>query len=185
MIKPINRILNLIGVDCELWYNNMPKTIRASAQHRSVAGGGIKPLKAVTLDKHFNSVHCLVCGVKTNKLGELSVHLRWQAFESALIGLNAIDICKVCRSRPSISIHTLLSRYHLAESRLVSAHRICASCSSTPLAEEVKCDSLDCPVLYARVKAGWNADDVSGIPALVERLEQDMVGSDPRAVIEL
>lgn len=66
-----------------------------------------------------------------------------------------------------------MSRYHLADSRLQSAHRICASCSSTPLAEPQRCDSLDCPVLYARVKAGWEADDVRAIPGLVMELERD------------
>lgn len=63
-----------------------------------------------------------------------------------------------------------MSRFHLAEDRLLSAHRICASCSSTPLTEQIRCESLACPVLYARFKAGWEADDLAGVPRLVEEI---------------
>lgn len=70
------------------------------------------------------------------------------------------------------TLHTLLSRLHLAESRVISAQRICASCSSTPISDEVRCDSIDCSVLYARVKAAWDLDDVAGIPKLVDTLQK-------------
>jgi hypothetical protein len=36
----------------------------------------------------------------------------------------------------------------------------------------VRCDSIDCSVLYARVKAAWDLDDVAGIPKLVDALQR-------------
>jgi hypothetical protein len=85
-----------------------------------------------------------------------------------------LNVCERCRKDENISstLHTLLSRLHLAESRVISAQRICASCSSTPISDEVRCDSIDCSVLYARVKAAWDLDDVAGIPKLVDALQQ-------------
>ena len=55
---------------------------------------------------------------------------------------------------------------------MISAQRICASCSSTPISDEVRCDSIDCSVLYARVKAAWDLDDVAEIPKLVVALQK-------------
>jgi hypothetical protein len=54
---------------------------------------------------------------------------------------------------------------------VIAAQRICASCSSTPISDEVRCDSIDCSVLYARVKAAWDLDDVAEIPKLVGALQ--------------
>jgi hypothetical protein len=39
------------------------------------------------------------------------------------------------------------------------------------MSDEVRCDSVDCSVLYARVKAAWDLDDVAGIPKLVHALQ--------------
>ncbi len=85
--------------------------------------------------------------------------------------MSSPGVCEKCRQDLPGTVHALLSRYHLAQSRLVSSTRICSSCSSTPLGEPQKCESIDCPVLYARVKSRWEAEDMQGIPQLVQELE--------------
>ncbi|GHJ88161.1 hypothetical protein NliqN6_4563 [Naganishia liquefaciens] len=157
LIPPLNRILNLIGVDCEIWYNAMPKRQLASNQHRYKSGRDQKAQGlGRTLDTAFTSIHCLVCG-QVNQKRDLE-----------------LNVCERCRAPANISstLHALLSRLHLAESRVISAQRICASCSSTPISDEVRCDSIDCSVLYARVKAAWDLDDVAEIPKLVVALQK-------------
>ena len=70
LIPPLNRILNLIGVDCEIWYNAMPKRQLASNQHRYKSGRDQKAQGlGRTLDTAFTSIHCLVCGQVNQKRG--------------------------------------------------------------------------------------------------------------------
>lgn len=81
-------------------------------------------------------------------------------------------VCAECRSQPSTTVHALLSREHIAQDKLVSTHKICASCSSTPLHDKVLCDSVDCPVMYTRTAAQRDVDDLSDVQALVKELEE-------------
>ena len=173
LIPPLNRILNLIGVDCEIWYNAMPKRQLASNQHRYKSGTNQKT-KGLgrTLDTAFTSIHCLVCGQVHQKQGGSSTTAH--KADADLTQDLELNICERCRAPAKLSstLHVLLSRLHLAESRVISAQRICASCSSTPISDEVRCDSIDCSVLYARVKAAWDLDDVAEIPQLVRGLQK-------------
>jgi hypothetical protein len=85
LIPPLNRILNLIGVDCENWYNAMPKRQLASNQHRYKSRNNQKE-KGLgrTLDTAFTSIHCLVCGQVNQKRGEyISDRLRHTAYTNA------------------------------------------------------------------------------------------------------
>ncbi|RXK35490.1 hypothetical protein M231_07268 [Tremella mesenterica] len=100
------------------------------------------------IDSHFRSSHCVVCG-----------------------GESSTDICRSCRHTPSSTSHALLSREHLAQSALSDFHRICASCSSTPPGEVILCDSVDCPVLYAKVKAEREMEDLGGVREVIGSLE--------------
>ncbi len=67
----------------------------------------------------------------------------------------------------------MLSRLHIAQSKLIDTHKICASCSNTPISEKILCDSIDCPVLYARVAAERDVDDLADVDELVQRLRED------------
>lgn len=81
------------------------------------------------------------------------------------------------------------TRFLLAENRLASAQLICASCSSTPSADHIKCDSIECPALYARIKAGNDMDDVARVPVLVKKLDREAIQAEkmdaPPEVISL
>ena len=52
----------------------------------------------------------------------------------------------------------------------MTTHKICASCSSTPLNDRILCDSVDCPVLYARVQAQRDVEDLADVQATLMRL---------------
>jgi DNA polymerase zeta len=82
-------------------------------------------------------------------------------------------ICEDCTSDPATTAHALLSRQHIAQSKLVDTHKLCASCSGTPVSEKVLCDSVDCPVLYAKVAAERDAEDLGDVDELVARLKDD------------
>lgn len=80
-------------------------------------------------------------------------------------------VCEECVADPGKTTHALLSRQQMAQKKLVDTHRICASCSSTPPSEKVLCDSIDCPVLYARVAAQRDVDDLGDVDELVAQLK--------------
>lgn len=75
MIAPLNRILNLIGVDCQPWFDGMSKKQLANSHFRSIATSRtdqtMQSGRGRTLDRHFTSVHCLVCGQQTPKGGKI------------------------------------------------------------------------------------------------------------------
>ena len=51
-------------------------------------------------------------------------------------------------------------------------HAVCVSCTSSPQAEAIKCESLDCPWLYARHKAEEELGILEGVPQLSGAIEQ-------------
>ena len=93
-------------------------------------------------------------------------------------------MCSICRLDPSTTSHALLSRQHLAEAKVLDTQKICASCSSTPVGERILCDSIDCPVTYARTAATRDVDDLNDIPSLLAELQPDNVDDD-ESVIEV
>lgn len=89
--------------------------------------------------------------------------------------LQIAEVCDECKSPAKLasSLHALSSRYHLSTSRLLSIQRACASCASTAVSEHVKCESVDCPVLYARVKAGNEVQDTEGLVGVINKLDKE------------
>ncbi|KAK8869691.1 hypothetical protein IAR55_000259 [Kwoniella newhampshirensis] len=164
LIPPISRIFNLVGADVEGWFESMPRvkrvgkyerdsTVGAAARSRGGRGGGKKAGRGrsgMRIDSHFRSSHCIVCGVETTS-----------------------TLCSACRSDPSTTSHALLSRQHLAQNKLLSFQKICASCSSTPVGERILCDSIDCPITYARVGAERDVEDLVDVAGLIEELKVD------------
>ncbi|WVR05162.1 hypothetical protein IAU60_002174 [Kwoniella sp. DSM 27419] len=165
LIPPLSRIFNLVGADVEGWYDTMPRVKRVgrydleNGPFAGVANGssrkaGVQRGKAgqknggMKIDSHFRSSHCFVCGVESPD-----------------------TLCDDCRSEPSTTSHALLSRQHIAQSKLLSMQRICASCSSTPVSERILCDSIDCPITYARTTAERDVADLEEVAGLVQELK--------------
>ncbi|KAL7424032.1 DNA polymerase zeta [Cryptotrichosporon argae] len=102
------------------------------------------------IDAHFRSRHCVVCGAPSKE-----------------------DICDDCRRNPAIATHTLHARDHMVQARLRAYQAICSSCSATPVAERILCDSIDCPVTYVRVQGQRDAEESAITKALLEGMNQE------------
>ena len=85
-------------------------------------------------------------------------------------------VCLLCRSNPEDSLHALQGRLQEAELRLTATHSVCVSCTGSSQAEGIKCESLDCPWLYARDKAEEDLDALQGVPGLTEAIETMAIG---------
>ncbi|KAJ3040197.1 DNA polymerase zeta [Rhizophlyctis rosea] len=144
IIPALSRIFNLVGADLERWFEEMPKVHRAIQFTTSQRDPGFQPEgeRAVrigggrTIDQYYVSQHCLVCHELTHK-----------------------EICNKCLSTPQSTSLRLVQRLNETQRKHNSLQRICRSCTghSTALDAEVACESLDCPVLFARVKSRGEA----------------------------
>lgn len=61
-------------------------------------------------------------------------------------------MCPSCSESRDVSIYKTQIQLCAAQKRMHDIRRICVSCSDVSRPEELKCDSLDCPVYYSRVK---------------------------------
>lgn len=132
LIPPLERIFNLVGANVRQWYDEMPKHQRI----RRVETGplyGDKDLivSKKTLESYMRSSTCLVCHEKLEE-------------ESA--------ICARCVEQADSSLLMLRARLNKAENKAVNLERVCRSCAGLAWAEDVKCDSKDCPVFYTRTR---------------------------------
>lgn len=57
------------------------------------------------------------------------------------------------------------------ETKLRNVHRVCSSCSGTPVTEPIRCISLDCPWLFERKKIEHKAEALSAIEEYVEEVQ--------------
>lgn len=75
--------------------------------------------------------------------------------------------------------YNLLEKVQAAQARLRSTQLVCSSCTSTPAAEPVRCESLDCSILYARVGASRQVGDLEGVGEFVANFGDEEGGGGP------
>ena len=63
-----------------------------------------------------------------------------------------IPICDDCNDNVPASLYSLQAQLQSLETRLSKANAVCRTCSGMAFADEVICDSRDCPVFYARAR---------------------------------
>jgi DNA polymerase zeta len=79
-----------------------------------------------------------------------------------------------CWETPQETIGNLGSLKRKLEERLASAHLVCSTCTGSAPSEPIRCESLDCPWLYARRKAEERMDFVPLYDDMTVELELDM-----------
>ncbi|QRW05068.1 DNA polymerase family B [Ceratobasidium sp. AG-Ba] len=153
LIPPLERIFNLVGTNVRQWFENMPKPIRAGA---SRFNNGIEDDEEdeneddrQNIDEHFKSMQCIVCR-----------------------GPSDTDICEDCFEDRHFSAQLLLEKVRMVERRARNVHILCAACTSSPAADPILCESLDCPWMYARMKSVQNMEAIKGVQDLVARLPE-------------
>ncbi|WQF89566.1 Putative DNA-directed DNA polymerase, family B, exonuclease domain, ribonuclease H-like superfamily [Colletotrichum destructivum] len=127
LIPPLERIFNLVGANVRQWYDEMPKVQRIRRVDQTLGGG----LNKKTLESYLKSASCVSCHIKMQVEGVL---------------------CSKCQQDAPSSLYRLQTRLNREERKYMEVVKICRSCSAMPAADEVPCDSKDCPVFYSRVK---------------------------------
>ncbi|KAJ5296921.1 uncharacterized protein N7443_007814 [Penicillium atrosanguineum] len=140
LIPPLERIFNLVGANVRQWYDEMPKVQRirrveasSSLAHPTKGLGMLKK----TLESYMRSSSCILC---KSKLSDA-----------------AVPVCSECLQRPHLALLDVVSRLQRAEKRVVDLEAVCRSCMGVPPGDEIRCDSMDCPVYYSRTRdtAHW------------------------------
>lgn len=182
LIPPLERIFNLVGANVRLWYDEMPKvrrirdvapaapslTLHSNKQENIASKLPFAPLKKQsTLESYFKSSHCVVCRKKF-------LPPAGQAARRDSRTGSAVPLCRNCRRDAATSLYALRTRMHGAQRKAADVERVCRSCAGLAWAEEVKCDSRDCPAFYSRVKERGKVKRVEGTVGWVaEVLERD------------
>ncbi|KAJ6604659.1 hypothetical protein DFH09DRAFT_1242601 [Mycena vulgaris] len=151
LIPPLDRILSLAGCDVRKWYIDMPKgkSLDIVTSPSKLRQAEFEEDTHNNIDEHFFNSQCLVCG-----------------------GSSSEDVCDHCSLDPQSAMSAILSKLQMGEQRALDIHRICASCTQSPLAEPVKCESLDCSWLYARTKADRKLDFLATLNSLLPTISQ-------------
>ena len=160
LVPPLERIFNLVGANVRCWYDEMPKVQRVRASTAAISYPARANANSVatatatsnanpkrTLESYMKSSLCLLCRAKLD---------------------SDLPLCNDCLNHAESSSLALRARLSQAEKKLITVEDVCRSCAALPWADEVKCDSKDCPVFYTRtkMKAGLNATRVVVDPVL-------------------
>ncbi|KAG7452885.1 DNA/RNA polymerase [Guyanagaster necrorhizus] len=152
LIPPLERIFNLVGANVRQWYEEMPKLKPAGEQPVSPSKkkAGPEAVERFNIDEHFGSSLCLTCGSYAPE-----------------------GICDVCRMDTRATMAGVLNRINVVEKRFMETRKVCASCAQIPGSEEIRCESLDCPWLFARRKSESKLNTLDTLKDLIHDLELD------------
>lgn len=138
IIPTLSRMLGLMGVNVAGWFNEMPKHLREFRPPATVQAQGAQKTR---IDQYYLSQRCPVCDTLT-KPGE---------------------ICAECSENQQASTLVLVMRYKLTTRALQQLNSICMSCMGDFRSnKEIECDSLDCSVMYERVKVNHHKQLLDG-----------------------
>jgi DNA polymerase zeta len=204
IIPPLERIFNLVGANVRAWYDEIPKVQRLRAIKNfapmltnAVESGELSDQLKKTLETYLKDKICFICRESmtvplTDEMepNESNTHDTDEGNETEdcevvnevasldKIGYNPIPICDECNENAPASLFSLQTQLQALERRLSKANAICRTCSGVAFADEVTCDSRDCPVFYtrlrhqskfntlrekARIMIEGSSDDLSGI----------------------
>ena len=163
LIPPLERIFNLVGANVRQWFDEMPKVqrIRLLAGSKEGDAGG-KNKK--TMESYMGSSLCLVCRAKLPPL-------------PPSVEKPELPLCESCRKDDTQNtLLALRAKLEKAERRSRDLEAVCRSCANVAWDEEIKCDSMDCPVFYSRVKANTQLSVArSGVSRVLRSFEEEVV----------
>lgn len=134
LIPPLERIFNLVGANVRQWYDEMPKVQRIRRVEASSSSRPNKELGILkkTLESYMRSSSCIICRAKLSDA--------------------AVPVCGECLQQPHLALLDVVSRLQRAEKRVIDLEAVCRSCMGAPPGDEIRCDSMDCPVFYSRTR---------------------------------
>ena len=132
LIPPLERIFNPVGANVKQWYDEMPKYQKVRRTENLAEENRQLILNKKTLESYLKASACMVC---KRKLEEAE-----------------FPLCPQCVEQPQESLLILKQKLLLDERKALQLHEVCTSCAGTPLGDQVRCKSKDCPTFYTRTR---------------------------------
>nr|XP_036219196.1 DNA polymerase zeta catalytic subunit [Bactrocera oleae] len=129
IIPPLNRCLLLIGADVNEWFASLPRKLlivppTCTANKLAFNVEQASHAKKITISQYFSATNCIAsCGRQTKQ-----------------------GICEVCERQTQRTFVILHQKMAKIERGYQLVQQICQACCGR--VGEIKCSSLDCPVLY-------------------------------------
>ena len=158
IVPVLGRCFSLLGVNVLPWYiemskvshqthifNNLPKPIGSIRGKRNVTK---QPVQQGVIPHYFLNKKCIGCE------------------NSVITDANEGPLCHMCRRSPQrtvLKITKNISDYDKTQSWL---HQICYCCAMKTL----MCQSLDCPILYARLSSDISAGQIEHLKEIISTL---------------
>ncbi|XP_011498126.1 PREDICTED: DNA polymerase zeta catalytic subunit [Ceratosolen solmsi marchali] len=145
IIPPLNRCLNLIGVDAYSWFMDMPHRQRSlNRVHGDLLNVNRKP--KTTISQYLYNTACPSCGELCDR-----------------------GICEDCIKNQTQTLVVLYEKCRQYERIYSNIKMMCESCIG--IMDCDSCTSLDCPIFYRRIQAQIDNTQVSYLYNLIQCME--------------
>jgi len=127
LIPPLNRCLLLVGADCFSWFSELPRHLINSAPTMPLRGAKLAG-GAQVISEYFVARKCTACEEPSMK-----------------------PLCEGCSGNPGQGALLLSLQLQSVHSLTEQLGLLCLSCAGHQGGSS--CNSLDCPIMYRRVRA--------------------------------
>jgi DNA polymerase zeta len=170
IIPALSRIFNLLGIDVQAWYTQMPKSIRMLAaaptatptslslssrtdQHRRLQLNKASDGDSTTFGATAAAAAAAAATKTKSRIDQYYLSQHCPVCDA----LTQQGLCATCRANRQSSFLVLTARLQLLTAESQHLHQICRQCCDTThrsvSAATPPCDSLDCQVLFERHRA--------------------------------
>ena len=150
IVPPLNRCFSLAGVDVMAWFSELPNRsfrprlldeVASPSKGQGQQGQGV-------IFQYFASHHCAVCDTMSTQ-----------------------PVCEACLESPQETVLTLSEKIREWDKSLNGLRTICRGCTGFPEMESGDaCSSLDCPVIFKRKIAQFDAEQIDYVQGLLEKI---------------
>ncbi|KAI9332155.1 hypothetical protein DFJ73DRAFT_856131 [Zopfochytrium polystomum] len=133
IIPALERVFKLVSIDLRTWFDEMPRVYKAFSAHEEQTVT-LATRRLQTIDRFYAARVCIVCDGPSNEQ----------------------DFCASCQTHPKETLAIVSHKLRELERKHSVLQELCRSCEGMdPAAADpiVACESVDCPVLFARVQA--------------------------------
>lgn len=157
VIPALGRLFACVGVALEQWWLTMPRTFRTRKPPLTTLFTSITSKDGIVLDTNpFTPIVMQSSQLAVAKAQQrIRIDQYYLAAQCPLCDAQCRpgSLCDECLSHGQLSSQILMSRLQQVTKQCLELRHICVVCCGSYSDANVCCASLDCPVIYARLKS--------------------------------
>ena len=157
VIAPVlSRCFSLLGVDIVQWYTELPKVAKTMSHY-----GHSSLIPSIDLRRQKTKIT-----PQQDIITNYFVNMRCVGCENIVMNISKSEpLCSTCILNPQKTILNLHKKICISDKTMQELRSICLSCASST----IKCQSLDCPVIYSRFKAESEINVISTFTQVLQK----------------